>query len=273
MNELKIAMISEVFHNNKANERLHKRLKEAKDSGAQLAVLPEIACNPWSASSQNPRADDAETIEGNRCNMQRQCAKDVGIALVGSAILNDTGIRYNTCLFWDQNGELIGTYQKHHIPEEPGFWETSHYQGGVEGFPVYPFKGFKIGIQICSDMNRPQGSHLLSATGADVILGPRSTELATYDKWRPVWIANALTTGCYVCSVNRPSPEAGVLIGGNSIAVAPNGEVIAESSDAITVFTIRKSTIIQSRIDYPGYLPCRSDLYAKCWQTVKEQHE
>ena len=120
-------------------------------------------------------------------------------------------------------------------------------------------------------MNRPQGSHLLAAAGADVIVGPRSTELATYDKWRPVWIANALTTGCFVCSVNRPSPEDGVLIGGASIAVAPNGEVVAESCEAITVFTARQSTIEEARIEYPGYLPCRNDLYADCWNKLKEQ--
>lgn len=120
-------------------------------------------------------------------------------------------------------------------------------------------------------MNRPQGSHLLAAAGADVIVGPRSTELATYDKWRPVWIANALTTGCYVCSVNRPSPENGVIIGGDSIAIAPDGEVVAESSDAITIFTARQSTIKKARIEYPGYLPYRSEMYAQGWNAIKDK--
>ena len=265
-----IAMISDVFFGDDAAKRLVARLQVAKDEGAQLAVLPEIACNPWSPSTKNIRDEDSENLGGARCSMQSDAAKEVGIGVVGAAILKNNGERYNTCLLWDEQGELIGTYQKHHIPEEDGFWETSHYSPGIEGFPVYEYRGFRIGMQICSDMNRPQGSHLLAAAGADVIVGPRSTELATYEKWRPVWIANALTTGCYVCSVNRPEPEDGVLIGGNSIAVAPNGEVLLESSDAITIFTIRQSTIQQSRIDYPGYLPCRSELYASCWDDIKE---
>ena len=271
MNELCIAMISDVFFGDGSRDRLHLRLQEAKDAGAKLAVLPEIACNPWSPSSKTSRESDSEELGGKRCQMQSDCAKEVGIGLVGAAILKQQGVRYNTCLLWDEHGELLGTYQKHHIPEEEGFWETSHYEQGTGGFPVLPFRGFNIGIQICSDMNRPQGSHLLAAAGADVIVGPRSTELATYDKWRPVWIANALTTGCYVCSVNRPAPEDGVLIGGASIAVAPNGEVVAESCEAITVFTARQSTIEQARIEYPGYLPCRNDLYAECWNKLKEQ--
>jgi predicted amidohydrolase len=269
MEKLVIAMASDVFFGEGAKERLISRLREAKTSSADLAVLPEIACNSWSPSTKNLRDEDAEELGGMRCTMQSEAAKEVGIGLIGSAILQSSGQRYNTCLFWDAKGELLGTYQKHHIPDEEGFWETSHYSPGIEGFPIFNFQGFCIGIQICSDMNRPQGSHLLAAAGADVIVGPRSTELATYDKWRPVWIANALTTGCYVCSVNRPHPENGVLIGGDSIAIAPNGEVLTESCDAITVFTVRQSTIKKARKDYPGYLPCRNELYAQGWNAIK----
>ena len=270
MDELCIAMISDVFFGEDADERLGSHLQEAKNAGADLAVLPEIACNPWTPATKDMQESDVEDLGGPRCQMQSDAAKRIGIALVGSAILQQNGKRYNTCLLWDEHGELLGTYQKHHIPEEEDFWKPSHYSPGIEGFPVFDFRGWKIGIQICSDMNRPQGSHVLAAAGADVIVGPRSTELATYEKWKPVWIANALTTACYVCSVNRPSPENGVLIGGASIAVAPNGDVLAESCDAITVFTARQSTIRQSRIEYPGYLPCRSDVYAKCWDALKE---
>ena len=273
MDELTIALISDVFFGDNAHDQLVARLQEAKNAGADLAVLPEIACNPWSPSTKNMQDEDAEYLGGKRCQMQADAAKTVGVGLIGAAILHVENKRYNTCLLWNESGELLGTYQKHHIPEEVGFWETSHYEAGTQGFPVFDFSGFKIGIQICSDMNRPQGSHLLAAAGADILIGPRSTELATYDKWRPVWIANALTTGCYVCSVNRPSPENGVLLGGASIAVAPNGTVVAESCDTITLFKAQQCTIKQSRIDYPGYLPCRSDLYAKCWETIKETHQ
>jgi len=271
MESLKVALISDIFIGEKAQRHLVARLQEAKRLGAELAILPEIACNPWSPATKQPRDEDAEPIGGPRCSMQSSAAKEVGIGLVGAAILNDTGTRYNTCLLFDDMGDVIGTYQKHHLPEEEGFWETSHYAPGIEGFPIFDFRGWKIGIQICSDMNRPQGSHLLAAQGVDIIVGPRSTEQATYERWRPVWIANALTCGCYICSVNRPTPEQGVGIGGASIAISPHGEVIAERCEAITLFTASQSTIKQARIAYPGYLPYRSDMYAQGWNAIKEQ--
>ena len=165
--ELKIALISDVFFDDQATERLKKRLNEAKKTGCNLAILPEIACNPWSPATKNLQHEDSEAIGGARCSMQSKAAGEIGIGLIGSAILSENKSRFNTCLFWDETGTLIGTYQKHHIPEEDGFWETSHYSAGENGFPVFEFHGFNIGIQICSDMNRPQGSHLLSQTPED----------------------------------------------------------------------------------------------------------
>ena len=60
-------------------------------------------------------------------------------------------------------------------------------------------------MQVCSDTNRPQGTHLLAAQGAAAVLIPRATEEATYQRWKVVFRANALTNSCYVLSVNRPA--------------------------------------------------------------------
>ena len=63
-------------------------------------------------------------------------------------------------------------------------------------------------------------------------------------------------------SVNRPAPEEGVLIGGPSIAVAPDGEVLMETTDPVAIVSIDRSVVHQARRDYPGYLAIPSDLYA-----------
>ena len=48
------------------------------------------------------------------------------------------------------------------------------------------------------------------------ILIPRASEEKTYQRWKIVFRANALTGCSYVLCVNRPDPEEGVLIGGPS---------------------------------------------------------
>ena len=267
-----IALVSEVFWQEDGARRLRDRLQEAKSRGAECAVLPELPLNPWSPGSRTPREDDAEGLDGPRTQLQQEVAREVGIGLVGGSILVDqAGVRHNTALLINASGEIAGTWEKAHIPDEPGFWEADHYEPGTT--PLVPLQGlgFPLGLQICSDMNRPQGAHLLAAQGAELILAPRSTESATWHRWKPVLISTALTGCCWVATVNRPEPEEGVLIGGPSFAVDPNGTILVESTDPVCVFSYDASTLPEHRKAYPGYLSIRSDLYAPAWEHVLAQ--
>ncbi|HEY4767362.1 MAG TPA: carbon-nitrogen hydrolase family protein, partial [Candidatus Limnocylindria bacterium] len=149
-----------------------------------------------------------------------------------------------------------------------GFWETSHYQPGTEAPTRIDAFGMPIGVQVCSDTMRPEGSHLLGAQGAEGILIPRATEEATYQHWKLVFRGNARTSACYVLSVNRPDPEDGVLIGGPSIAVDPAGAVLLETTDRIGMVTLETAEVERARVAYPGYLPVRARLYADAWAEI-----
>ncbi len=268
-NRRTIALISEVFWEPDGPQRLRERLREAKDLGAEVAVLPELPLNPWSPSGRTPNPEDAEPLDGPRTSTQRELACEVGIGLVGgSIILNEAGVRHNTALAISASGDLTGVWEKAHLPDEPGFREADHYRPGTTPLtPLHGF-GFPMGLQICSDMNRPHGSQLLAAQGAEIILAPRATESATWDRWRPVLVATALTACCWVATVNRPRPEQGVLIGGPSFAVDPDGQVLVETVDRLSVLSYDPGTLGEHHRRYPGYLALRSDLYAPAWQAI-----
>ena len=100
------------------------------------------------------------------------------------------------------------------------------------------------------------------------ILIPRASEERTYQRWKLVFRANALTSCAYVLSVNRPAPEDGVLIGGPSIAVDPAGNAVLETTDTMSLVTLDAAVIRKARADYPGYLPVRAALYADAWREV-----
>jgi predicted amidohydrolase len=272
---LTVALISDVFVDAADHARLSTRLEAAKGMGAELAVLPEIPLDPWSPATRAMRDEDAEPPGGARHQVLAEAARQVGIGLVGGAIVRDPrdGQRRNTALTFDATGRLIDAYAKVHLPEEPGFWETSHYRPGERPPVVIGSFGLPIGVQICSDINRPEGCHLLGALGAEVIVAPRASERDTYDRWRVVFQANALTSATYMLSVNRPSPEHGVPLGGPSIAVAPDGEVILETTETIAVVRLEHAVIAEARLAYPGYLPVRSDIYAAGWSTIASSAE
>jgi predicted amidohydrolase len=268
--QLNVALIRKVFREPDSIAELREALKQAHSQGAQLAVLPEIPLNDWSPATKTQQEGEAEPPAGPRHRTMSDAAREVGIGLVGGAIIRDptSGRCHNTALAFDRSGELVGSYRKLHLPEEEGFWETSHYDPGDKPPSVIQGLPLRLGIQVCSDVNRPEGSLLLGALGAEVIVCPRATEAATFPRWKIVLTANALTSCTYVISVPRPQPEFGVPLGGPSFAVAPTGDVLAESTEPITLVTLDRNVVDQVRRRYPGYLPVRADLYAEGWQSV-----
>lgn len=266
---LTVALISEVFWEPDGGQRLRERLGDAADGGADLAVLPELPLNRWSPSTREARDEDAEGMDGKRARAQAEAAAEAGIGLVGGIIHRDaSGRRTSRALVFDRAGVLAATYEKLHLPEEEGFWETSHYEPGSEAPRRIDAFGVAIGVQLCSDTNRPEGTHLLGAQGVVAIVNPRASEERTYQRWKTVWRANALTSCCYVLSVNRPHPEDGVLIGGPSIAVDPNGNTVVETTDPVAIVTVDAAVVAEARRGYPGHLPVRARLYADAWAEV-----
>lgn len=266
---LRVALIHEVFADVDTAD-LVGCLQTARERGAELAVLPELPLNRWAPATRRVDDDDAEPPDGPRARVQAEAARNAGLAILGGAIVRDTtsGRRHNTALLFDANGALRGSYRKLHLPDEPGFWEAHHYEPGdvaphpIDGLPL------RTGIQICSDVNRPEGCRLLSAQGAELILVPRATPPESYDRWRCVLRANAITACAYVISVNRPRAEDGAPIGGPSLAIGPDGEVLLETTETVSVATLERAAIHRARRDYPGYLSTRSDLYARGWKSL-----
>lgn len=235
-------------------------LRAARHGGADLVVLPELCWQSWCPARPEREAEDEDC---GRAQQQAQSARQAGVWLLGGSILN----RRNTALLFNPAGEIRLRYEKMHLPQEPGFWEANHYDAGGEGPKVCDELGFPLGVQLCSDIQRPFGSMFLRAQGASAILVPRATERATYGKWRLVMQAMARVSGCYLLSVNRPNLE-DPPIGGPSLVIGPDGEIVAEQEGLWLQATLRHEEIVKARSEYPGYLDIPHPVYAKAWQDV-----
>ena len=267
---LTVALISEVFHDAGGGHRLKQLLAEARARGADLAVLPELPLHPWVPATRAAAEEDAEPVRGTRHVLLAAAAETAGIALLGGAIVRHpaTGERHNTALLFDARGALRGSYAKLHLPDEEGFWEGAHYAPGHEAPRMAELDGFPLGIQLCSDVNRPEGTSLLAAQGALAVLAPRATEPQSWESWKLVLRANARTACCYVASVNRPREERGVPLGGPSFVAGPSGEVVLESLETLSLARLDRATIEAARARYPGYVAVRSEIYAEGWAAL-----
>ncbi len=261
---LSIALLRAVFDTPAKKAQLVEQLTLAQQQGADLVVLPELPYNPWSPAVRQANPEDAEAPGGWREAMQNAAARAAGIAVLGG-VIRLAGNCFNTALLSDAEGRTIASYAKVHLPDEEGFRETCHYAPGTAPPQVIQAMEARIGLQICSDANRPVGSQLLAAQGAQIILAPRATSVATWDRWRLVYQAMALTCATWVVSVGRPGPERGVPIGGPSLVVNPQGEVVLETTETLVVIELDLSAADEARKHYPGYLQWPAGTYANWW--------
>ena len=270
---LTVAIVTDAFPTERDWPRLLDLLKEARGRGGEVAVLPEIPLNPWSPASRVALEEDGEEVDGPRQRFQARAAAEVGIALLGGAIVRDpgSGARHNTALLYGADGACLARYRKVHLPEEEGYWETSHYEPGTEPPSLVVGLGMPVGIQLCSDVNRTTGFQLLSAQGAEAVFAPRCTPPQTWERWRLVLRANAVTSCTYVISANRPAPTAEGLIGGPSVAIGPSAEVLVETTEPLALVTLDRQVVRAAREEYPGYLKLYPELYARGWQDVAKK--
>jgi predicted amidohydrolase len=233
-------------------------------------VLPELPLDAWFPQSRLAREEDAEEPGGPRQRALAEAARDTGVAVLGGVVVRDpsSGRRTSRALLFARDGALLASYAKLHLPAEPGFWESDHYEPGREPPRAICGLALRLGIQICSDLNRPEGSHLLGAQGVEAILAPRATPAASYERWLVVLRANAITSCAHVRSTNRPA-EAGTMIGGPSVAIAPDGEVLHETVQPLSVVRLHRAAIARARRDYPGYLTVRAGLYGQAWASLE----
>src|SRR5258707_175622 len=51
-----------------------------------------------------------------------------------------------------------------------------------------------------------------------------------------------------------------------SVAVAPDGTVVLESTETLSLVTLERAAVQRARKEYPGYLATRPELYARAWE-------
>jgi N-carbamoylputrescine amidase len=92
--------------------------------------------------------------------------------------------------------------------------------------------------------------------GADLIVVPRATPVATLHRWQAAIQMAAVVSGCYVASSNRAGEEEGVTFGGQGWIVDPSGVVIAETSadEPVVACDIYRSVAAHAKREYPCYV-------------------
>ena len=149
-------------------KKVLRRLEEVEACGPDIVCLPEVF--PFlKISAPPPLAEVAEKPLGPISGAVAQFAKRCGCYVVCPIYTQDSGRLYNSAVVIDRQGKPLGEYHKIH----PTISETEKgiVPGPVEP-PVFKTDFGVIGVQICYDINWPDGWRRLRKAGAEMIFWP-----------------------------------------------------------------------------------------------------
>ena len=237
--------------------RLIALMRQAAAHGCDLVVFPECALTAFFPHWYYERQADIDAFfEREMPNSATQplfdCARELQIGFyLGFAELTNEGgnmHRFNTSILVDKSGRIVGKYRKVHLPghaeHEP--WrpfqnlEKRYFEVGNLGFPVFRAFGGIVGMAICNDRRWPETYRVMGLQGVEMVLlgyntpvhnppSPEHDNLAHFHN-QLVMQAGAYQNGCWVVGVAKAGNEDGVRQIGNSIIVAPSGEIVAACS-------------------------------------------
>jgi N-carbamoyl-D-amino-acid hydrolase len=234
-------------------KRMLEMMREAKARQADMVVFPELALTTFF-----PRywMDEQEAVqrffEPAMPNPQVQPLFDecrrLGIGFyLGFAELTRSGKRYNTAILVDKTARVVGKYRKVHLPghsdHKPDVpfqhLEKKFFEVGNLGFGVWDTMNVRMGMCICNDRRWPETYRVMALQSAEVVVLGYNTPSLNIHWDEPAHLrtsthlislqANAYQNALWVAAAAKCGREDGFHMIGNSVIVAPTGEIVARA--------------------------------------------
>jgi predicted amidohydrolase len=228
-----LAQIEPSLGNLPANIDTHVReIRAAIDARADIVVFPELSLTGYFLKDQT--AEVALEVDSDELGAIADLSRHISI-VVGFAERGRDGRVYNSTAFFE-DGELLELHRKVHLVHYGMFDEGRDFAPG-ERFRAFESKHGRFGLLICEDMWHVGGSwlHFLSNVDALIVVSSGPGRGVTEDKnglrsthvWNKIHDTLALLYQTWIVYVNRVGSEDGILFGGGSRVVGPDGRETA----------------------------------------------
>jgi len=237
--------------------------EEARNEGCELILFPELIVTGYLPPEQVLPL--VEPVTGPSVGSLAQAARELGMAIAfGLAELDEgSGLRYNSMVVLDHQGELAAVYHKMHL------WATER-EWAEPGDEVASFDldGVRYGGWICYDTRFPELARLSALAGIDV--GLVSTAwLGPGDEWELALRARALDNSIFIAGADIIAPDdvgfdPALRCYGRSMIVNPKGHVLARAEperEGIICATLDPADLDAQRGRVPLLQDRRPELY------------
>lgn len=237
--------------------RVEELIREAANKGAEIVILPEM----WNTSYALEKLEGLADVDGERTKaFLSQLAKELHVHIVGGSVATRKGDKfYNTMLVYNNEGELVGEYDKAHLFRLMD--EHLHLSSGNTQ------NNFKLGDLdaagvICYDIRFPEWLRLHALNGAKVLFVSAQWPTARIDHWKTLLQARAIENQCFVVAVNRISRNKDNF-NGQSMVIEPWGEILwtGGEDEELAIVDVDFSKVDEVRTRIPVYDDRRPELY------------
>lgn len=148
--------------------------RRAFEAGADIVLTPELSLVGYPPEDLLLRnafyAKTQEAFAGLAADLAQFTDLHV---VVGLPLQDEKGVRHNAASVL-VNGEVLGTYRKHDLPNTTVFDEKRYFTSADQAF-VFGVKGVRFGINICEDTWFEHAPMRARAAGAQVLLVPNGS--------------------------------------------------------------------------------------------------
>ncbi|MFC7393015.1 carbon-nitrogen hydrolase family protein [Scopulibacillus cellulosilyticus] len=217
-------------------EKARKYIKQAKDSGADFILLPEMYMAFIPSSSHMTYADIAEPLDGPFVSGLAKCAKENQIYVIcgvhESKPSEDSRV-YNTTIFLNRSGELLQAYHKTHLYDAFNYKESDYIIPGTDAQEVVDTEFGKVGMMVCYEVRFPEISRRLALKGADFLFIPSGWVAGAMKEyhWKTLLCARAIENTVYVFAADQVDN----IFSGQSMIIDPMGVVKANAGEEETL--------------------------------------
>lgn len=212
MRKVKVSAI-QIQVSNCLEDNLNKveaKIREAAQNGANIILLPELFERQYFCQERRYEyyAYAKETLDNDAVKMALELSTELNILILVSFYELSGNCTYNT-LAYVEDGKLLGTYRKTHIPDDHYYQEKFYFTPGNTGFKVFDTKYGRIGAGICWDQWFPETARCLALNGAELIFFPTaigSEPILNVDSsshWQRVMMGHAAANIVPVIAANR----------------------------------------------------------------------
>ena len=229
-----LAQIAPLLGDRQRNMALHlEQIEAAKQGGADLIVFPELSLTGYFLRDMTP--DVALHRKSPEITQLIEAAGSLSI--VAGFVEEGHGHQFYNSALYAEARRLVHIHRKVYLPTY-GLFEEQRYFSAGKRFQAFNAARFgRVGMLVCEDLWHLSAATIMQAEEVDVLIciinspargvdGPRIGTAETYELLARTF---AQMIGALVIVVNRVGFEDGLCFFGSSMAVGPDGALLAQA--------------------------------------------